>query len=570
MTIATWQPGTVYLAGQLVVPTTVAGATATVIVNPDFELGDSDWSKGTGWAINGSQPWAGSYSAEFTGNGTADLISSTKVSVAPGKAISAQCYVRRSAAASPNAAVLLQWYDAGDNPLSQSVGNAITTGAAGVWKASTVTAVAPPNAAKVAIGATAVSDGTALYVDNFQWDYVTGVAPNLLVYKAIPDDGTAGTSGATEPTWPTSSGGTVVDNNITWEAQEANTVTWQASSVLTSGASEPTWPEESDAVISDNNIAWVATPLRITDPLCPHTKVVAIAASKVFAAGTTGDVVRFCATLNARDWSTEYDAGFLPTGLQQKSQVGVDVMNVYRSNLTVWSGSNLQVWQVDPDPSAMQLLDSMEGVGSIYQQAAQPVSDDLFFLAALGVRTVSVAAGAENLSTGDVGKPIDPLIQAELGSDVEPHATYYPSAGQYWLAFRNVAIGLTLLASEFLLTSPLYPIEFEDALVNDTAPGRGRLLGAWSEDALQSDGYVSRITNPYVYQDHTFEEAIASNTAAGYGTMGGDIVIYSNAEDAIINSTTQGSATLVGALVVYDNTEDALQSDTSASRGDIA
>ena len=462
MSLSKWQPGSIYLPGSLVIPTTVPGASATAIINADFEGGDANWTKGTGWAINTTQPWAGTYSAQFSGTGTADLIHSDKISVAPGKAISAQCYVRRSAVSAPNAAVLLQWYDGADAPLSQSIGEAVTTGSEGVWKASTITATAPPLAAKVAIGAVAVSDGTALYVDNFQWDYVTGVAPNTLVFKAVQAD--AGTSAATEPAWPTVIGDQVTDNDITWEAQEANTVTWQASSVLTSGSTEPTWPEESDAVVSDGNIAWVSTPLRITDENCPHTKVVAIASTKVFAAGVDGNVVRFCATLNARDWSSPDDAGFLPTGQQQKSQVGVEVLAVYRSNLCVWSGSNFQVWQVDPDPAAMQLLDSMEGIGSTYQQAAQPISDDLFFLAALGVRTVSVAAGSENLATGDVGKPIDTLIQAELDPSIEPHATYYPSAGQYWLAFRDVAIGLTLLASEFLLTSPPYPIEAQDAV----------------------------------------------------------------------------------------------------------
>lgn len=43
---------------------------------------------------------------------------------------------------------------------------------------------------------------------------VTGTWPNNLVFRAA----TAGTSGGTEPTWPATAGGTVVDGTVTWEA----------------------------------------------------------------------------------------------------------------------------------------------------------------------------------------------------------------------------------------------------------------------------------------------------------------------------------------------------------------
>jgi hypothetical protein len=436
MSITTWSPGTVYVPGALVFPRSVDGAAATTIPNADFESGDSGWTKGTGWAINTNLAFAGSYSAEFTGSGTDTLIHSTKHAISPGKAITANCFVHQGAAADDvaTAAVTLTWYTSADAVISTSTGNTISTGDVGVWFKSTVSATAPATAAKVSIGCTATSDGTALNVDNFSWNYVTGVAATGLAYKAVQAE--AGTSGAQEPTWPTVVGNQVVDNEVTWEAVITGSVTWEASSVLTSGTDEPTWPTVAGAYVSDNNIAWETTPLRITDDNCPHSTVVAIAASKVFAGDT--DVVRFCTTLNARDWSTAEDAGFIPSGLQQESQVGVDAMGVYRGNLGIWSGSTFQVWQVDPDPASMNLLDAMEGVGSVWHQAVQPVSDDLFFLASPGwVRSVAIAAGTNNLATGDVGKPIDVLIKPEAEADnIEPIATYYPGAGQYWLAFR--------------------------------------------------------------------------------------------------------------------------------------
>jgi hypothetical protein len=295
--------------------------------------------------------------------------------------------------------------------------------------------------------------------------------------------------------------------------------------------------------------------------------VVAIASSKVFAGDT--DIVRFCATLNARDWTSEDDAGFLPTGLQQKSQVGVDAMGVYRGNLAVWSGSTFQLWQLDPDPAAMAMLDAMEGIGSMHHQAVQSVADDLFFLSALGVRTVSVAEGSNNMASGDVGVPIDTLVQAEMNQpDVEPIATYYPGGGQYWLAFRPLVAAAALLAGQFFFTSPPYPVETEDALIGNTAPGRGSMVWAYAEDAIETDSYVSRVTNPQLLKSYDYEEAIASDTSAGRGLYSGDIVTYTEYEEAIVGNTSSGSGTITNALVVYEY-EEAIASDTDAGQGEI-
>jgi hypothetical protein len=533
MAINKWQPGTIYIPGTLVVPTTVAAATATLIPNPDFEGGATDWTLGTGWTVTSNTPFGGVNSAEYAGPGAATLVSSTKHPVEPGKAITASCFVHQGASddGQANASVILEWYDSGDSLISTSTGNNIAAGAVGIWRKSTVSAVAPPLAAKVSIGAYAYNDWAVLNVDNFAWNYVTGAAAAALAYKATQAE--AGTSGQSEPVWPTIVGNTVVDNEITWEAVEVDSVTWEASSVLTSGSSEPTWPEETGAYVSDNNIAWESVPLRIEDENCPHTKVVAIAASKVFAGDT--DIVRFCATLNARDWSSEDDAGFLPTGLQQKSQVGVNAMGVYRGNLAVWSPSTFQVWQVDPDPAAMALLDAMEGIGSMHQQAVQPVSDDLFFLAALGVRTVSIAEGSNTLASGDVGVPIDVLVQAEANqTDVEPIASYYPSGGQYWLAFRPLTILASLLAGQFLITSPPYPLEATDAMQSIATPVEGRLWGI-NPDAMQAipTPYDSLLGAGLIEHDQP-PDAMQMTPIPLDGILGGALIYHDQPPDAVI------------------------------------
>jgi hypothetical protein len=186
MAITRWQPSTLYLKDQIVYPSVVSGASPVSIPNADFENGDTGWTKGTGWSINTNIAFNGTYSAEYVGPGAAELISETKIPIAAGKAITAFCFVHQGASddGQANAAVVLRWYDSVGTFISDSTGNSVSTGAVAVWKKSTVSAVAPPNAASVSIGCNAYNDWAALNVDGFGWNYVTGVAATSLAFKA--------------------------------------------------------------------------------------------------------------------------------------------------------------------------------------------------------------------------------------------------------------------------------------------------------------------------------------------------------------------------------------------------
>lgn len=442
MTTPTWQGGTLYPSGSLVKPASAAAPVATAIPNAGFESGDTGWTKGTGWTINsGDHPFQGSWSAKYNNTGTANLDMSTTVAVVPGKSITASCMVQQGAspAGEAGATVALVWLTSADVVISVSEGNTVDSASGGAWKQSTVTATAPATAAKVKVRAIGFrnSGSDALWVDNFTWNYVGSVAPVGLVYRAVQTG--VGTSGSEEPTWPTTLGLQVVDGTVTWEAVTATRVTWQASPLLVSGSSEPTWPTAPGETVLDGNILWECVSRRVEDTNCPNSAVVAILAAKVFAAD--GDIVRFSETANPLNWTTEQDAGYLPTGLQQANANDMAVLAPYRSNLTAFNASSFQNWYVDPDPSAMSILDQMDGIGSTWQQAAQPVGNELFYLSQLGVRSVGIANAAENLAAGDVGQPIDPLVRAEIATaeahNLVPLATYYPGAGQYWLAFTE-------------------------------------------------------------------------------------------------------------------------------------
>ena len=428
-----WKAGTLYPTGSLVQPLTSVPPTNTAIPNPGFESGDTDWIKSGVTIVNEAGSFAGSWHAKsvYAGGASTSVAMAAAVPVKPGQIITASCMVNASGASDGvGGQVRLKWMGSSTMP-----GNTIDVASGTGWRKSTVTGVAPAGATFVKLQADAYNlhPGGVVLFDNFAWNYTAPPSAAGLMYKAVQP--TVGTSGNSQPTWPTTLGAQVVDNTVTWEAVSIVRITWEASPILKSGATEPTWPTSVDEEVADNTISWVAITRRATE--APNSKVVAITASKVFAADE--DIIKYSATVNPLDWTSENDAGYLPSGLNMYGSNYTMVLNTYRSSLVSFSSSTFQNWQVDPDPANMSLLDAMEGIGSVFQQSAQPVAKDLFYLAALGVRTVGISVGSVNLVNGDAGMPIDPLIRAEIAllatNGYTPRGLYYPSLGQYWLAF---------------------------------------------------------------------------------------------------------------------------------------
>ncbi|MBE2259505.1 MAG: hypothetical protein IAE88_11640 [Rhodobacteraceae bacterium] len=443
---AQWSPSTLYEPGALVVPRTQPAAGPVAIPNAGFEDGNTGgWTIPTG-AVLSTYRFAGNYALQF--NGTAGVVRcemAAPASVRPGTTINASCMYHQGGADSGHnkGRVVLIWYTAGGVQIGEpSRGNEITSGSGGGgWKRSSLTATAPAGAAKVAIGCEVNRDRSqGSNVDQFAWDLASSVDDGL-AYRAV--QASVGLSAGTEPVWPGVLGMQVVDNEVTWEAVYATRVTWKAIPLYVSGATEPAWPTDADGMVRDGTVDWRTAARMVEDENCPNSKIVAIAASKVFAGD--GDIAPYSATVNPLDWSTPEDAGFLPTGLQNYGSNPVEALALYRGNLVAFNAEAFQLWQVDEDPANMALVDALP-IGCTHHHATAPVSNDLFFLSTQGVRSLSITANSTNYQAGDVGMPIDALVQAAIqqakdNGDPEPMALYYPAMGQYWLMFPRLGHG---------------------------------------------------------------------------------------------------------------------------------
>jgi hypothetical protein len=192
----------------------------------------------------------------------------------------------------------------------------------------------------------------------------------------------------------------------------------------------------------NTSMSWQAVSREISDPNDPDTNVVCLGASHIFAGDN--DIVPYSAAVNPTDWTSANNAGYLPTGLNNYGANPVKVLALYRSNLIALNAGGYQMWQIDPDPANMALLDA-QPVGSIYTRAAQSVANDLMFLTEVGVRNLGTIGATANMQIGQSGQPIDPLVKAQLiAGTYDPISLYYPGRGQYWLFFGPQAYVFTI------------------------------------------------------------------------------------------------------------------------------
>jgi len=438
-----WQPGTLYLPGDIVQRNSLPAVVAEAPTNAGFESGDVSWTKEANWTIAAfASPFDGTYAARCRGaNGDFRIYSSVPVAVVPGMEIIASCHVKRGDNGCKGK-VQLEWLEDDQSTSIQIDSGSVVETSEDKWKESTLTATAPAGAAYVRIGASAHLGDTdvGLFVDGFQWNYAYQPPTDSLVYRAV--QAAAGYSGATEPAWPSTLGLQVVDNEVTWEAIDSSQVTWEAAPILVSGASEPTWPTSMGSGVVDNTIIWEAIPRRVEDEKCPNTAIVVIAAQKVFCADE--DIIAFSATVNPLDWSTADDAGYLPFGMQAYGSTALTALGMYRANLVGFNDKAFQMWQVDPDPQNMAFLDAVP-VGTTFNKTLQPFQNDLVFLSPVGIRNMAIAGASTNLQAGALGKPVDPIFKDRVAnSGYDPISTFVPAYGQYWASFGSEAIVLTI------------------------------------------------------------------------------------------------------------------------------
>jgi len=177
----------------------------------------------------------------------------------------------------------------------------------------------------------------------------------------------------------------------------------------------------------------------VTDGNCAHGQSACVAASRVFS--TDGDVVRYSAAGNARDWTTASDAGFLPVGIQHDQREDCTAVGTFSDKLVVFFSEGAQVWTVEVDPSANVLSGRITGVGTEHPQSLASFAQDLAFASQYGIRSIAVQQAVDRIDESDIGVAIDELAvpaataHEDAGSGIQVLGIWIKQFGQYWCCF---------------------------------------------------------------------------------------------------------------------------------------
>jgi hypothetical protein len=352
---------------------------------------------------------------------------------------------------------------------------------------------------------------------------------NGYVFKAT----NAGASAGTEPTWPTTVGATVTEDDTTataWAATTAlslgairrptvaNTYLYEVTTAGTTAGAQPTWPTTVGATVTDGSVTWTCRSraayecttkpaykchgTEIYDPNCPQSKAVVKKASKIFAIGD--EVVPFCKTNDPRNWTEPADAGFLGVGIQQSGAVNPTALGEYAGNLVVFFKDSAQVWQVDPDPANMKFVQGID-VGCPYPYGAANMAGDVFFASFDGVRSITTQATTGSLIDVDVGSPIDSLVSQVLTPSASVRAFYYRGGGQFWVLVDSTAYVYSFSRTSKISAWSRYTFNFQiddvSELEGDLYIRSGDSVYRMDRDATSDAGEVFPLSIEFAFLD---------------------------------------------------------------------
>lgn len=136
--------------------------------NPGFELGDQDWTLGSGLTIedDGANARTGAWVGKMAAP-AASFRQAVAVAVRPGGKLSASVWIKQSAGFDGTPKVIIEWFDEAGVEISQDGGNGISSGTTSYTQSILSNAEAPDRAksAKIVGSGNGDSTGTAWFDD---------------------------------------------------------------------------------------------------------------------------------------------------------------------------------------------------------------------------------------------------------------------------------------------------------------------------------------------------------------------------------------------------------------------
>lgn len=161
-----------------------------------------------------------------------------------------------------------------------------------------------------------------------------------------------------------------------------------------------------------------------------------------------GAIIRFCKLSAPATWTTmagvaATDPGFIDTSTDSEGNDDIISLAEHNGNTGFFSETNIRVYALDTDATAIKIVQVLENSGSISKKAPlQYGNSDIYYLSMTGLKSVRSRLGYNFAYTLDVGSSISTYLQdyvALVGQAIaaDSQAVIEPREGRYMLCINN-------------------------------------------------------------------------------------------------------------------------------------
>lgn len=162
----------------------------------------------------------------------------------------------------------------------------------------------------------------------------------------------------------------------------------------------------------------------------------------------TGTVLNFCKLSDATVWSTttgvaSTDPGFIDTSQDSEGADDITSLTEHNDGTAIFSDTNIRIYTLDTDATAIKLLQTIENTGSIATKVPlQYGSTEVYYLAMTGLTAIRSRLGSNFVVTLDIATAIATYLQDfidQVGDTVvrSAAAVIEPRDGRYMLAIAD-------------------------------------------------------------------------------------------------------------------------------------
>lgn len=182
---------------------------------------------------------------------------------------------------------------------------------------------------------------------------------------------------------------------------------------------------------------------------------------------TAASNLYFCALNAPTQWISGTDYGFINMASQVAGQEILNVAEEYQGLMVIFSKNNIRIWSISEDSSANVFIQTLQNTGTLAPRSVTAYgANDVFYLAASGIRSIKARDSSNAAYVSDVGTPIDTHIRDFMQTLTEEEAAgavgvVDPIDGRFWLGVKNRIYVLSYFPSAKISGFSYYDVDFD-------------------------------------------------------------------------------------------------------------